>query len=104
MSSPTTCLLQRLLTTSTLLFAPMALAGVGVGAAPLPGAEVVFDGSREMLDAKWTYWTGPGFKSALPIKWPIVADPVDKGTVVQTDDPVAAGGKYGAADIVTKKA
>jgi hypothetical protein len=77
---------------------------IGVGAKPLPGAEVVFDGSRAMLDEKWTYWEGPGFKSSLPIKWKIVDDPVDKGTVVMSDDPVAAGGKYGSADIVTKKA
>jgi hypothetical protein len=69
------------------------------------GAEVVFDGSREMLDAKWTYWKGPRFASELPIKWKIVEDPVDKGgTVVMTDDPAAVGGKYGAADIVTQKA
>src|SRR5688500_18476349 len=33
----------------------------------------------------------------------MVEDPVDGGTVVMTDDPVAAGGKYGTADIVTKK-
>lgn len=79
-------------------------AGVGVGAKPVEGAEVVFDGSREMLDAKWTYWKGPRFASELPIKWKIVEDPVDGGTVVMTDDPAAAGGKYGAADIVTKKA
>jgi hypothetical protein len=79
-------------------------AGVGVGSKPIEGAEVIFDGSREMLDAKWTYWTGPRFASELPIKWKIVEDPVDKGTVVMTDDPAAAGGKYGAADIVTKKA
>jgi hypothetical protein len=79
-------------------------AEVGVGAKPVEGAEVVFDGTREMLDAKWTYWQGPRFASALPIKWKIVEDPVDKGTVVMTDDPAAAGGKYGTADIVTKKA
>jgi hypothetical protein len=79
-------------------------AGVGVGAKPVEGAEVVFDGTRGMLDAKWTYWQGPRFASALPIKWKIVEDPVDGGTVVMTDDPAAAGGKYGAADIVTKKA
>lgn len=78
-------------------------AGVGIGAKPIDGAEVIFDGTREMLDGKWTYWKGPGFASSLPIKWPIVADPVDKGTVLKTDDPVAAGGKYGTADIVTKK-
>lgn len=78
-------------------------ADVGVGAKPIPGAELVLDGSRRMLDDKWEYWEGPGFKSSMPIKWKIVNDPVDKGTVVQTDDPAAAGGKYGAADIVTKK-
>jgi hypothetical protein len=79
--------------------------GVGVGAKPIAGAEVVFDGSRAMLDDKWTYWQGPGFKSALPIKWQIVEDPTDKSaTVMMTDDPVSKGGKYGTADIVTKKA
>jgi hypothetical protein len=76
---------------------------LGVGAKPIAGAEVILDGSRQMLDEKWTYWEGPRFGSSLPIKWKIVDDPVDKGTVVQTDDPAAAGGKYGAADIVTKK-
>jgi hypothetical protein len=76
---------------------------VGVGAKPLPGAEVILDGTRQMLDAKWTYWEGPRFASSLPIKWKIVEDPVDKGMVISTDDPAAAGGKCGAADIVTKK-
>ncbi len=78
-------------------------ADVGVGANPLPGAEIVLDGSRSMLDEKWIYWEGPRFSSKMPIKWKIVDDPVDKGTAVMTDDPAAAGGKYGAADIVTKK-
>lgn len=82
---------------------PAAAADLGLGARPLPGAEVIIDGTRKMLDDKWTYWEGPGFKSTLPIKWKIVPDPVDKGTVVMSDDPAAAGGKYGAADIVTKK-
>jgi len=76
---------------------------VGVGARPIPGAEIILDGSRQMLDGKWTYWEGPRFASSMPIKWKIVEDPVDKGTAVSTDDPAAAGGKYGAADIVTKK-
>ena len=76
---------------------------IGVGARPEPGAEVIIDGSRAMLDQKWTYWEGPRFKSALPIKWKIVPDPVDGGTVVQSDDPVAAGGLYGSADIITKE-
>ena len=80
-----------------------AAADVGVGAKPVEGAEMLLDGSREMLDQKWKYWEGPGFKSSMPIKWKIVDDPVDGGTAVMTDDPAAAGGRFGAADIVTKK-
>ena len=87
-----------------LLLPLLARAGVGVGAPPIPGAEVILDGTREMLDAKWTYWEGPRFASSLPIKWRIVEDPVDKGTVLMTFDPAAPKGRYGAADIVTKKA
>ena len=45
-----------------------ATADVGVGAEPIEGAEMFIDGSREMLDKKWIYWEGPGFKSAMPIK------------------------------------
>lgn len=78
-------------------------AEIGVGAKPIAGAEVIIDGTRAMLDEKWIYWEGPGFKSAMPIKWQIVEDPVDKGTVLMTDDRAADGGKFGAADIVTKK-
>ncbi|NOX67306.1 MAG: DUF1080 domain-containing protein [Chlorobi bacterium] len=75
----------------------------GVGVKAPDNAEVIFDGSRKMLDKKWTYWEGPRFASQLPLKWEIVNDPVDKGTAVNSNDPNAAGGKYGAADIVTKK-
>jgi len=82
---------------------PAAVADVGVGARPLPSAEIIIDGTRKTLDEKWTYWEGPRFASSRPIKWKIVEDPVDKGTVLMTDDPAAAGGKYGTADIVTKK-
>ncbi len=77
--------------------------GVGVGTEPIAGAEVLFDGSREMLDDKWTYWQGPRFSSSLPIKWKIVDDPAGEGNALMTDDPAAAGGKYGTADIVTKQ-
>ncbi len=84
--------------------AAVVAADVGVGAKPIRGAEVIIDGSRKLLDEKWTYWQGPRFASSLPIKWPIVKDPVDPGTVVMTDDRAADGGKYGAADILTKKA
>jgi hypothetical protein len=81
----------------------LAEAQVGVGAKAPADAEIFFDGTREMLDTKWTYWKGPGFAGALPIKWRIVLDPVNIGTVVNGNDPTAAGGKYGSADIVTKK-
>jgi hypothetical protein len=77
---------------------------IGVGAKPVKSAEVYFDGSRRMLDEKWTYWEGPRLAAALPIKWFLVKDPVDGGQVLNTNDPAAAGGKYGAADIMTKKA
>ncbi len=76
---------------------------VDVGAKPLKGATVFFDGSRKMLDDNWTYWKGPRFAGELPIKWAIVKDPVGKGSVLNSNDPTAAGGKYGSADIVTKK-
>ncbi len=75
----------------------------GVGAEPPEDAEVLFDGSREMLEEKWTYWEGPRLSAELPIKWKIVEDPISDGTVVSSNDPAAAGGKYGAADIVTKE-
>lgn len=76
---------------------------IGLGATPPPGAEMLFDGTAAMLHDKWTYWKGPRFASSLPIKWPIVQDPVDGGTCLSSQEPAAAGGKYGAADIVTKK-
>lgn len=75
----------------------------GVGVKAPKNSDVIFDGSRKMLDKKWTYWKGPRFSSELPLKWEIVSDPVDKGTAVNSNDPNAAGGKYGAADMVTKK-
>ncbi|MEK6782970.1 MAG: DUF1080 domain-containing protein [Bacteroidota bacterium] len=78
-------------------------AQVGVGVKAPKGAEVFFDGTRNMLDEKWTYWKGPQLAATLPIKWTIVKDPVDGGTVLNGNDPSAAGGKYGFADIVTKK-
>jgi hypothetical protein len=80
-----------------------SFAQVGVGVKAPKKAEVYFDGSRKMLDEKWTYWDGPRLAATLPIKWFIVNDPVDKGTAVNTNDPAAAGGKYGSADIVTKE-
>jgi len=79
-------------------------AQVGVGTKPPKGAEIYLDGTRKMLDEKWTYWNGPRLAASLPIKWIVVPDPVDNGTAINSNDPAAAGGKYGSADIVTKKA
>jgi hypothetical protein len=62
---------------------------IGVGAKPIPGAEVVLDGSRQMLDALWTYWEGPRFASSLPIKWKIVDDPVDIARVLTEFVPLS---------------
>jgi len=76
---------------------------LGLGAVAPAGADVLIDGTRDLLDSKWTYWKGPRFSSSLPIKWKLVDDPVDPGQALMTWDPAAAGGKYGAADIVTKK-
>ena len=82
---------------------PFAHAQNGVGATPPKNAELLFDGSRQMLDEKWTYWKGPRLAAELPIKWQVVKDPVDPGQALNSNDPAAAGGKYGAADIITKK-
>ena len=79
-----------------------ARAQTGVGTSAPEGAMVLFDGTRESLDENWTYWEGPRFAAELPIKWEIVDDPVDEGTVVSSKDSSAVGGLYGAADIVTK--
>lgn len=80
-------------------------AQIGVGAPAPRKATVLFDGSRASLDNNWTYWKGPRLAASLPIKWEIVPDPAKPGaTAVSTNDPAAAGGKYGAADIVTKEA
>lgn len=76
---------------------------IGVGAEPPNDAEVLFDGSREMLDEKWTYWEGPRFSSEMPIKWEVVDNPAGEGTAVSSNDPTAEGGLYGTADIVTKE-
>jgi hypothetical protein len=76
---------------------------IGVGAKAPKGAEVFFDGSRTTLDEKWTYWQGPRLAATLPIKWFLQKDPAGSGMVLNTNDPAGAGGKYGAADIVTKK-
>jgi hypothetical protein len=97
--------LKNLLVFLVLLTFPLMQvnAQVGVGAKAPADAEILFDGTREMLDQKWTYWDGPRLAASLPIKWQIVDDPVDKGTAVSSNDPAGAGGKYGAADIVTKE-
>lgn len=78
-------------------------AAPGVGAEAPGDATVLFDGSREMLDEKWQYWEGPRLAETAPIKWQILADPAGEGSVLSSNDPASAGGKYGAADIVTRE-
>lgn len=97
--------LKKLLVYLILLSCPLmqVYAQVGVGAKAPADAEILFDGTRKMLDQKWTYWDGPRLAASLPIKWQIVDDPVDQGKAVSSNDPAGAGGKYGAADIVTKE-
>ena len=68
-----------------------------------PGAEILFDGSKESLHQNWTYWEGPRLKAKLPIKWKLMKDPAGQGQVINSNDPAAKGGLYGAADIVSKK-
>ncbi len=87
-----------------LILAARLQAQTGVGVRAPERAEVLMDGTRAMLDEKWTYWAGPRLAATLPIKWFVVDDPADKGSAVDSNDPTAAGGKYGTADIVTKKA
>ncbi len=76
---------------------------LGIGAKVPEDAEVFFDGTFAILHEKWTYWRGPRLSATLPIKWKLEKDPIDKGMVLNTYDANATGGKYGAADIVTKK-
>lgn len=78
-------------------------AQTGVGAKCPKGASLYFDGSPEMLHNYWEYWEGPRFSAQMPIKWKIVSDPINGGSAVNSNDPAGAGGKYGAADIVTKQ-
>ena len=75
---------------------------LGVGAKPTENAEMYLDGTREMLDEKWEYWEGPRFSGEYPIKWMSVEDQETGQWVVSSNDPGGKGGKYGAADIVTK--
>jgi len=78
-------------------------AQVGVGLEPPIEAEILFDGTRKLLDDKWTYWEGPRLYTAPPIKWELEPDPIDEGMVLNSNDPASEGGVYGAADIVTKE-
>jgi len=54
------------ITLATVLSASAADPHIGVDAKPVPGAELLMDGSRALLDAKWTYWTGRASSPACP--------------------------------------
>ncbi len=75
---------------------------LGVGAPPEEGAKMYLDGTKKMLNENWEYWQGPGFKAEMPIKWMEVKDQTEGGSAISSNDPASKGGKYGAADIVTK--
>lgn len=99
---------QRTITTQLCCLVLIAMtqtlaAQVGVGTKAPKDATVLFNGKKKSLHGNWTYWEGPRLAAELPIKWRLVKDPAGKGKVVNTNDPAAAGGKYGAADIVTKE-
>lgn len=66
------------------------------------GAKVYLDGTAKSLHKNWKYWEGPRFSSEMPIKWSEVIDPIDGKKAISSNDPAGAGGKYGAADIVTQ--
>lgn len=76
---------------------------MAIGSAPPEDAIALFDGTRKSLDSEWMYWEGPRLSAEPPIKWEIVQNPSGTGTTVSSNDPAAANGKYGAADIVTKQ-
>jgi hypothetical protein len=95
-------LILAILLVTGLSFPLKTLAQQGVGTEAPKGAKVYFDGTANMLHQNWEYWQGPRFAAEMPIKWEIVPDPIGRGTVVNSNDPAAAGGKYGSADIVTK--
>ena len=42
--------------TLTMTLALPAADNIGVGAKPVKGADIILDGSRKMLNEKWTYW------------------------------------------------
>ncbi len=86
-----------------LAFSISGFSQTGVGVKPIKGAKLMLDGTEKMLHKNWEYWEGPRFSSSMPIKWPSATDPIDGGPVISSNDPAGAGGKYGAADIVTKE-
>ncbi len=86
------------------LNANIVIAQVGVGAVPTAKAKIYFDGTKASQDANWQYWAGPGLKATMPLKWNIEVDPTSPlAGCMNSNDPVAAGGKYGWADLVTKE-
>jgi hypothetical protein len=76
---------------------------LGVGAGAIEGAEMYMDGTEDILHDKWEYWEGPRFSGEYPIKWMAVKDQESGKYVISSNDPGGKGGKYGSADIVTKK-
>lgn len=97
--------LSAILALSALLFAQALHAQVGVGAKKPRGAKMYFDGKAKTLHKKWKYWEGPRLTAQMPVKWPLVKNPLGEGLVMNSKDPDpnAAKGLYGSADLVTKE-
>ena len=100
--------MKRITLLATLLFVvAFSMTSLGqqasyLGTKPPKGAKLYLDGTKESLHKNWKYWEGPRFSGEMPIKWPETTDPVDGKKAISSNDPAGAGGKYGAADIVTK--
>ncbi len=97
--------LSAFFTVAFLLFGLPLDAQVGIGAKKIRGAKMYFDGKAKTLHKKWKYWEGPRLSATMPVKWPLVKDPLGEGIVLNSKDPDpnAAKGLYGSADLVTKE-
>jgi hypothetical protein len=74
-----------------------------IGAPPVYGSIVLFDGLRATLDAEWRHWMGTYRKTnglaPTPITWLFVKDPVDTGMTMETCCRI----QWGDEDLITKR-
>jgi hypothetical protein len=74
-----------------------------IGAPPIYGSVVLFDGQRSTFDVTWEHWMGTYRKNnnlgPTPVVWLFVKDPVDTGMTMQT----CCRAQWGDQDLVTKQ-